>query len=367
MAIPTPAAVSTTPEPVDWGLAERVARRIAGREPIATSYLGVSLQRDFEDVTLQAEAAVTELTGLRPPTPAVATVLDRGGWVGANVGSMRRLLAPFSEKVGARMAASPVAPVGRRIAGAELGFLLGYVAQRVLGQYDLLVPEDSSLAISEDAVYYVGPNVLGLEKRFAFRPRDFRLWIALHELTHRAQFTGVPWLREYFLGLVGELVGGSEPDPKRLLAAVARAVDEMRQGRNPIDEGGMVSLFASPEQRETLAKVQALMSLLEGHGNAVMNRLGAELVDGQARMAHVLQARRNARGATAVIQRLLGLELKMKQYEVGEAFIDAIDREAGFHAIDPAWQSPEHLPTLDELTDPTSWLTRVDGLTALTR
>ncbi len=127
--------------------------------------------------------------------------------------------------------------------------------------------------------------MLGLEKRFAFRPRDFRLWIALHELTHRAQFTGVPWLRAYFLGLVGELVGGSEPDPKRMLAAVGRAVDEMRQGRNPIDEGGMVSLFASPEQRETLVRVQALMSLLEGHGNAVMNRLGADLVEGQARMA----------------------------------------------------------------------------------
>ena len=366
MRAPAPATLSTTPEPVDWGLAERVARRIAGREPIATSYLGVSLQRDFEDVTAQAEAAVTALTGLRPPTAAVATVLDRGGWVGANVGSMRRLLAPFSERVGARMAQSPVAPVGRRVAGAELGFLLGYVAQRVLGQYDLLVPEDSSRAISEDAVYYVGPNVLGLEKRFAFRPRDFRLWIALHELTHRAQFTGVPWLRDYFLSLVGDLVGAADPDPKRLLTAVARAVEEMRRGRNPIDEGGVVSLFASAEQRETLSRVQALMSLLEGHGNAVMNRLGADLVDGQERMARVLQARRNARGATAMVQRLLGLELKMKQYEVGEAFVNAIEREAGLHAIDPAWRSPDHLPTLDELTDPMRWLARVDGATLAT-
>ena len=367
MATPMPAATRTTPEPVDWGLAERVARRIAGREPLATSYLGVSLQRDFESVTVQAEAAVTELTGLRPPSPAVATVLDRGAWVGANVASMRRLLAPFSDRVGARMASSPVAPVGRRVAGAELGFLLGYVAQRVLGQYDLLVPEDSSISIAEDAVYYVGPNVLSLEKRFAFRPRDFRLWIALHELTHRAQFTGVPWLRAYFLGLVGELVGGVDPDPKRLLGAVARAVDEMRQGRNPIDEGGMVSLFASPEQRETLARVQALMSLLEGHGNAVMNRLGAELVDGQARMARVLQARRNARGATALLHRLLGLELKMKQYELGEAFVNAIEREAGLHAVDPAWRGPDTLPTLDELSDPLTWLARVDGASVATR
>jgi coenzyme F420 biosynthesis associated uncharacterized protein len=367
MANPIPSPARTIPEPVDWGVAERVARRFAGREPLATSYLGVSLQRDFAAVTLEAEQAVTELTGLRPPTPAVAAVLDRGGWVGANVASMRRLLAPLSERVGARMASSPVAPVGRRIAGAELGFLLGYVAQRVLGQYDLLVPEDSSRSIADDAVYYVGPNVLGLEKRFAFRPRDFRLWIALHELTHRAQFTGVPWLRDYFLGLVGELVGGAEPDPKRLLAAVARAVDEVRQGRNPIDEGGMVSLFATDEQRETLARVQALMSLLEGHGNAVMNRLGAELVDGQARMARVLQARRNARGATALIHRLLGLELKMKQYELGEAFVDAVEREAGFRAIDRAWESPELLPTLDELSAPTIWLARVDGIAVATR
>jgi coenzyme F420 biosynthesis associated uncharacterized protein len=367
MATPTSTPARTTPEAVDWGLAEKVARRIAGREPIATSYLGVSLQRDFAEVTVQAEAAVTELTGLRPPTAAVATVLDRGGWVDANVASMRHLLAPFSDRVGARMASSPVAPIGRRVAGAELGFLLGYVAQRVLGQYDLLVPEDSSNGISDDAVYYVGPNILGLEKRFAFRPRDFRLWIALHELTHRAQFTGVPWLRPYFLGLVSELMGGMEPDPKRLMAAVVRAVDEMRQGRNPIDEGGMVSLFASAEQRETLAKVQALMSLLEGHGNAVMNRLGADLVDGQARMARVLSARRNARGATALVQRLLGLELKMKQYEVGEAFVDAVEREAGFHAIDAAWQSPDLLPTLDELTAPLTWLARVDGATLATR
>jgi coenzyme F420 biosynthesis associated uncharacterized protein len=363
----TPPATRTAPEPVDWGLAERVARRIAGREPLATSYLGPSLARDFTDVTVEAEAAVTGLTGLRPPTPAVATVLDRGDWVGANVRSMRRLLAPFSERVGERMAASPAAPVGRRIAGAELGFLLGYVAQRVLGQYDLLVFDDASSGISDDAVYYVGPNVLGLEKRYAFRPRDFRLWIALHELTHRAQFTGVPWLKDYFLGLVGELVGGVEPDPRRMLGAVARAVDEVRRGRNPIDEGGVVSLFASAEQRETLAKVQALMSLLEGHGNAVMNRLGAQLVDGQARMARVLQARRNARGATALLHRLLGLELKMRQYELGESFIDAIERQAGFHAIDPAWQSPDLLPTLDELSAPETWLARVDGVTLAVR
>jgi coenzyme F420 biosynthesis associated uncharacterized protein len=350
------------PEPVDWALAERLARRVAGRVPLAGSYLGGSLDSDFHAVTVEAEEAVAQLTGLRSPSPARAAVLDRAGWVDANVASMRRLLAPFTAKVGERMAKSPIAPVGRRIAGAEMGLLLGYVAQRVLGQYDLLVPEEEegvASSASDDAVYYVGPNVLVLEKRFAFRPREFRRWIALHEVTHRAQFTGVPWLRPYFLSLVDQALGGVEPDPRRFLDAVVRAADALRQGRNPLDDGGVVTLFATEEQRAVLARVQALMSVLEGHGNAVMNRLGAELVDGQERMARVLNARRNAGGATALLHKLLGLELKMKQYEVGEAFVTAVEREAGPRGIDPAWRGPEWLPTLDELTDPVSWLTRV--------
>ena len=142
----------------------------------------------------------------------------------------------------------------------------------------------------------------------------------------------------------------------------------MRQGRNPIDEGGVVSLFASAEQRETLAKVQALMSLLEGHGNAVMNRLGAELVDGQARMARVLQARRNARGATALLHRLLGPRAEdAASTSSASRSSTRSSGEAGFHAIDPAWQSPELLPTLDELSAPLTWLARVDGVTLASR
>lgn len=360
MTVPVDASVH--PAPVDWGLAERVARAIAGREPLATSYLGGSLEQDFAAVTVEAEAAVGELTGLHPSAPARAQVLDRGGWVAANVASMRRLLGPFTERFGARMARSPIAPVGRRVAAAELGLLLGFVAQRVLGQYDLLVPEEPGGLGPDDAVYYVGVNVLVLEKRFAFRPRDFRLWIALHEVTHRAQFTGVPWLRDYFLAQVDELLGGVEPDARRFFTALVRAADEVRQGRNPLDDGGVVALLATDEQRVALARVQALMSLLEGHGNAVMNRLGAQLVDGQPRMARVLQARRNARGAGALLHRLLGLELKMRQYEVGEAFVDAVEREAGFRAIDDVWRGPDHLPTLVELSDPRAWLARVGGL-----
>jgi coenzyme F420 biosynthesis associated uncharacterized protein len=347
------------PEPVDWALAERVARRFAGREPIAASYLGGSLTSDFSAVTREAEQLVGDFSGLRAPGTASACVLDRPQWVHANVSSMRRLLQPLTARVGERMARSPIAPIGRRVAGTEMGVLLGFMAQRVLGQYDLLVPEDPTAPDTRDAVYYVGPNILSLEKRYAFRPRDFRLWIAIHEVTHRAQFTAVPWMKQYFLSLIDEALAIVDPDPGRLVQAMMRAAGELRKGHNPLDDGGLVALLASPEQRGVLAKVQALMSLLEGHGNSVMNELGRLHVAGQERMARVLQARRRSRGVTGILYKLLGFESKLRQYEVGEAFVAAVERESGPRAIDAAWRGPESLPTLDELARPDEWLRRV--------
>ena len=347
------------PDPVDWAVAERVARRFAGRDPLATSYLARSLRPDFDAVTTEAEELVAEYTGLRAPGPARAEVLDRARWVEANVASMRRMLAPLTSRIGERIARSPIAPVGRRIAGTEMGVLLGYLSQRVLGQYDLLVPDDDGAAPDGDAVYYVGPNVLMLEKRYAFPPRDFRRWIALHEVTHRAQFTGVPWLKGFFLSLVERSLTMVDPDPRRLMQAIGRAADEIRHGRNPLDEGGLVALLASPEQRGVLAEMQALMSLLEGHGNSVMNALGREHVEGQERMARVLNARRRSRGLTGALHKVLGIDSKMRQYEVGEAFVAAVERAGGPRAIDAAWQSPESIPTADELISPDQWLTRV--------
>ena len=213
-----------------------------------------------------------------------------------------------------------------------------------------------------DAVYYVGPNILGLEKRFAFRPRDFRLWIAIHEVTHRAQFTGVPWMRDYFLGLVRQAMNLVDPDPRSFAQAIARAADEVRSGRNPLDEGGIVGLFASPEQRGVLGQVQALMSLLEGHGNVVMDDLGKEHVAGQERMSRVLSQRRRNSGLSALLHKLLGLEQKMRQYEVGEKFVRGVIEIGGPRAIDDAWVSPDNLPVLDELDDPGAWLARVQKL-----
>jgi coenzyme F420 biosynthesis associated uncharacterized protein len=344
------------PDPIDWVTARKVARLVARRDALADSYLGSSLADDFASLTVFAENVVADFTGLRPPDHVTVDVVDRRDWVDANITSMRRLLEPLMDRVGARLARSPFAPIGRHIAATEMGVLIGYLSQRVLGQYDLLVPED----VHGDTVYYVGPNILALEKRFAFRPRDFRLWIAIHEVTHRAQFAGVPWMREHFLSLVHEAFGVVDPDPSSVFRAISRALDELRAGRNPLDDGGVVGLFASAEQRVVLQRVQALMSLLEGHGNVVMTELGRRYVAGEERMARVLHQRRNTGGITGVLHKLLGIEQKMKQYEVGERFINGVVAIGGFDALAIAWRGPEYLPTLEELDDAAAWLRRVD-------
>lgn len=350
--------------PVDWQLAERVAVRAAGREPFAESYLAHSLQRDFDEATAEAEELVAQATGLRSLSgPARARVTDRAGWVHANTRSFQRLLRPITDKLDDKLGSSVASGLTRKVGGVEVGMLLGWMSARVLGQYDMLVIDDPSDAPPEDQdlVYYVGPNVLALEKRFAFPPREFRLWLALHEVTHRAQFTGVPWLRPHYLGLVEQTLSSVDPDPKRFLDALVRVVEDLRSGRNPLEDGGIVTLLASPEQRSVLEQVGGLMSLLEGHGDITMDRAGADRIPSAHRFARVLRERRaSANPATKLLQRLIGLEAKINQYAQGERFIEEVERLGGGpDALDPVWRGARWLPTLAEIRDPEEWLDRV--------
>src|SRR3954449_7150961 len=305
--------------PVDWGLAERIAVRVSGREPFAESYHYASLLPDFEELTAEAEELVYRATGLRSLAgPARARVTDRAGWVRANLASFSRLMRPLTDKLNERVGDSRLAPLAQRATGAELGLLLGWMSTRVLGQYDLLIIEEEN-PDDQDIVYYVGPNVLALEKRFAFPPREFRLWLALHEVTHRAQFTGVPWLRGHFLSLVESSIGAIDGDPKRFIEAIRRAMEQVRSGRNPLDDGGIVALLAGSEQFAVLQQVQGLMSLLEGHGDITMDRAAGDRIPGAERVSRVLSERRQQqRGVAKALQKVIGLEAKLKQYEQGE-------------------------------------------------
>ncbi len=347
-------------DPVDWKLAERVAARVSGTEPFAESYHAAGLVRDFAELTERAQEHVEAETGLRSAAgPARARVVGRDEWVRANLASYRRLLRPVLERL-EEVAKGPAGLLSGKVAAVELGGLLGWMSTRVLGQYDLLVLEDEDPE-DQDLVYYVGPNILALEKRHSFPPEEFRLWVALHEVTHRTQFTGVPWLRHYFLGLVEELMGAVEPDPKRLFTAAGRIAEAVRTGRNPLDEGGVVALFATQAQRDAMERVGGLMSLLEGHGDVTMDRAAADQVPSAARFARVLRTRRKeANLAAKLLQRLIGLEAKLAQYEQGERFIEVVEGVGGPALLNRVFERPEHLPTLTEIREPQRWLDRIE-------
>jgi coenzyme F420 biosynthesis associated uncharacterized protein len=284
------------------------------------------------------------------------------GWVEANVGSFQRLLEPLNTRIAEQSSRfrRSMNPATRSVSGAEVGLILSWMSGRVLGQYDLLAVEGDDTG---DVVYYVGPNIVGLERRHGFPAREFRLWIAIHELTHRAQFTGVPWLREYFLGLVERGLSLATPDTRTVFDALSRAATEVRAGRNPLAEGGIVSMLASPAQLTVLREAQALMSLLEGHGDAVMSRAGASEIPGAKRFAKVLADRRaSAKGISKLLQQAFGIDAKLRQYSEGEHFVEEVERKGGPVLFARVWNGPEMLPSLDEIRAPEQWITRVSGV-----
>jgi coenzyme F420 biosynthesis associated uncharacterized protein len=362
---------------VSWDVAQQVAEWMGRRAALPAPYRPDLLQADFDGLTAQAEQLVEASTGLRSASgPARARVTDRAGWVTANVASFQRLVGPYLDRLdptrwaGSRglagWVAGPMAGIGRTATGAQMGMLLGWLSTRVLGQYDLLLTEDA--VEDQDIVYFVGPNVVALERRYGFEPREFRLWLALHEVTHRCQFTAIPWMRDYFVSLVAEGIGSLEPDPQRFAMVLKRLSDDLRAGRNPLRDNGALGLVATPEQLEGLYRIQALMSLLEGHGDVTMDRAGAAAIPHAARFSEVLRQRRQqTRGPARLLQQLIGLEAKLRQYEEGERFIAAVEESGGPGLLERAWRGPEWLPSLVELRNPTDWISRVGALPALSR
>lgn len=343
--------------PVDWEMAQRTAARVGGAEPFFQSYLATSLVPDFEEFTAQAEELVADYTGLRPLNGhARARVITREDWVGVNTRAFERLLGPLLEKVTGDVDAKDFT---KRVAGMQIGVVLGWMSKRVLGQYDLLVAEDENPE-DQDIVYYVGPNVLALEKRHGFAPREFRLWLAVHEVTHRAQFMGVPWMRDYFLSLVHQTVESLDPDPERLMRAFKRFKQAKKDGGSGLEGGGLSALFATDSQREVLDKISGLMSLLEGHGDATMNRVAEDLIPSGELFHSTLHDRRsNPTGTARIFQRLIGMEAKLAQYAEGEAFIEAVEKRHGDRVLDHAWAAAENLPSLEEIRSPELWMQRV--------
>ncbi|MEI8239430.1 MAG: zinc-dependent metalloprotease, partial [Actinomycetota bacterium] len=248
------------------------------------------------------------------------------------------------------------AAVTRQIAGAEVGALLGWMSTRVLGQYDILVGRGGR----DDTVFLVAPNLASIEHRYGFDPGEFRTWVLLHELTHRAQFNGVPWMRDHFGGLVEQSLGFAEPDLNAFTDAVKSALRNRRETGQHVRDGGVLGLMAPPEQRAVMAKIGGLMSLLEGHGDITMTRAAGPLVPHADRFERILrERRRNTNPLSRTIMRLAGIEAKLNQYAAGARFIDAIEAVDGPRAVDRCWLHAEFVPTLEEIRAPRMWLDRM--------
>lgn len=337
----------------------RLVGRIAGTYPLAETYHLAALETEMMRLTSTVSKLVPEATGLELPGNPSTVVIGRSEWVERNVASFTHLVDPVRKHLEERVAdagpgARGAAAVTSRMMQAEMTAVLGILARRVLGQYELVLPTGEDA----DVVAFVGPNIIQMERIHQFRPSEFRFWVTLHEMTHRAQFQGIPWLRDYFLGLVAELVDQSTPEPGRLNRIIEELASRRNSGDGLLDDRGLLGLFATTGQRAVIDKVQALMSLLEGHGHVVMDRLGHEHLKSQERMSRVLKNRKLDK-RTAAFFRITGLEMKLNQYRMGEQFINAVEKEAGWETVNLAFRGVGSLPTLEEIGAPKRWLTRV--------
>jgi coenzyme F420 biosynthesis associated uncharacterized protein len=344
---------------IDWPLAQRLAVFVAGTSDARPP------RADLVALARESERHVVDYTGLVPRTPVpIAEGVGRPEWIAANVAAMRTLLDPPLAKLNARAGSSPAKPALQLAAGvvltAEVGVILGFLAQRVLGQYDLVLL-DSTPDERPPRLLFVLPNLGGAVRAFGADEQEFLTWVALHEVTHAVQFAGVPWLQGHLAAMVQELLASAELriDAKRALR-MPRG-DDVKRLAAAVRSGDVVSLVASESERATLERMQATMAVLEGYAEHVMDEVGAPLLPSLPKLRAALDNRRRSQSAPArVLQRLLGLEMKLRQYETGKRFCDAVVRAGGIAALNRVWRSPASMPSLAELADPRAWLRRTE-------
>jgi coenzyme F420 biosynthesis associated uncharacterized protein len=345
---------------VDWGLARRIAVRLAGTDREA----GPFEQPALEGACADAVGLVEEYTRLKPCGPLPAPqLIDRAEWARLAVGSLEELSGELELRIadGLRLP-GPFGGLARSVAGAavatEAGAAVGFGARKVLAQYDVALVH----ADREPRLVFVGPNLASAHAQLGEDAGLFLRWIAIHETTHSIQFGSVPWLRSHLSGLLDRLIGGASArlDQTTLRAVAARLLrSDPRKTVRSVMHGELPRLLAGPEQARTLDALQATMSVIEGHAEHVMDAAGGALEPGYARLRDRLEARRADRGGLAdVIARLLGMELKLRQYKQGKAFCDEVAEGTGVDGLNVVWRSPEALPTLEELEHPSDWMRR---------
>jgi coenzyme F420 biosynthesis associated uncharacterized protein len=319
---------------VDWSTAVLTGRSLVHPGPELSPAEIESVVAELRSAAERADAPIAEVTGLPQPEASRVLVVDRAGWVAAVAGSAKALLT------GSGAAAEPdgsvLDSVRSRVLGVQAGAVFAVVASRILGQFDPFVDPARLLLVA--------PNVVAVERQLGVDPSDFRLWVCLHEETHRFQFGRAPWLRQHLLGLFGELLAGD---------------DELHFGWPKGGPPSVRGLIGSPEQQAAFDQVTAVMSLMEGHADVMMDRVGVEVVPSYAVIRKNFEARRDAQGWGAWLRRLLGFDLKREQYRDGAEFCRQVLAAGGVDTLNRSFEAPGLLPTLAEIHDPQLWLHRI--------
>jgi len=341
---------------IDWPLARRVAAAVAGRgaHPLSTA--------ELPRLAAASERLVEDYSGLSPAAPLpMPEAVTRTQWTELNLRGFEPLLDPVTDRF-----AEGLGPVGgalRATAGAlvaaEVGAVTGYIAQRVLGQYELALLDPTA----PPRLLFVAENLGEAARYLEADEGELLHWVALHEVTHALQFGGVPWLREHLADLVRELLGSL--DVRLDVGAALRlpSADALRERLAAVRQDGLIALVAGPEQRAVIDRVQAVMAVLEGYSEHVMDAVGTGLLPSLPELRAGMERRRRSQSPLErLLARLIGFELKLRQYEVGKRFCDAVVDQAGIAGLNRVWRDPGAMPTLTELADPAGWLRRTDVL-----
>ena len=341
---------------IDWSLAERVAGAVAGT-PNGES--AKPLPGDLAAMAIDARTRVVAYTRLEPaaelPPPEA---VDRPTWAKANLRTMRGTLDPLLSQAtgnGTGPFAGPLKAAGGMLLAGEIGGIVGFMGRHVLGQYELALLDPTQGA----RLLLVAPNLHEAAAGMGVELEELLPWVVFHEVTHAVQFNGVPWLREHLAGMLRELLSSVQVkiDPATLLKLPS--VDDLRGMWDQVREGGLVTAVAGPERKALLDGLQATMALIEGHAEHVMDAAGAPVLPNVAKLRSAMDRRRKDRPPLfKLLERLLGLDMKMRQYEHGKRFCDAVVARGGIDALNRAWSAPERLPTLAELDDPSGWIRR---------
>lgn len=337
---------------LDTALAASVAARLAPSGPSLSLSEAADVVVMLRDLTEQAEEHVRAVTGLHGVV-GPATVVDRPGWAAANAEGFAVVLAPLEGLLAEKSSRIGLA-VTSKVTAVQTGSLLAWLSGKVLGQYEAFQPQGQVGRLLLNA-----PTIVETERKLGVDPHDFRLWVALHEVTHRTQFTAVPWLHDHVRSEVAALLESAHLDDPTALV-------ERLKGVKDLPRTSLVEAFQTAEQKEVMDRVTAFMSLLEGHAEHVMDGVGPSVVPSVDELRSRFEARRRQRGGPfeRLLRRLLGLDLKAKQYAEGSRFVAAAVEAVGMEGFNRVWESAETLPSLQEVRAPRAWVERVHGAAA---